>query len=134
MLRESDQQLPSTAMKKQKLWKQEDAIRWPSREACPKCWRGDGSWDNDAVYDHLKQEYWPSGPQHFRYVVLGKKTGNPEQISSIWTRIEIILFRRYGLVVLVLLAYLTSLVYKKWHLVETGKHKKFDRRNSDIGL
>jgi hypothetical protein len=110
---------------------QEDASRWPSRESCPKCWRDDGSWDSDAVYEHLKHEYWPRGPQHFRYVVLGKKMTNTEQHSSLWVQLEFLLFRRYGLVVLVIIAYLTSVVYQQWQFDEVGRRKKFDR-NSDI--
>jgi hypothetical protein len=111
---------------------QEDAIRWPSRESCPKCWRDDGSWDSDAVYEHLQYEYWPRGPQHFRYVVLGKKVTDTEQKKSLWIQFEIILFRRYGLVALVVIAYLTSLVYKQWQYEEIGRGKKFERPNSDI--
>ena len=59
-------------------------IRWPSTAACPYCWldnQGSGSnagksgtaaFNRTAVYQHLKEIYWPRGPQHFKYVVLDK--------------------------------------------------------------
>jgi hypothetical protein len=38
----------------------EDEIKaeWPSRDACPQCWREDGGWNEDVVYRYLRIEYW----------------------------------------------------------------------------
>lgn len=35
------------------------AREFPSRHACPVCWKADGSWDEDMVYQFLRLEYWP---------------------------------------------------------------------------
>ncbi|GKY94249.1 hypothetical protein MPSEU_000390700 [Mayamaea pseudoterrestris] len=32
---------------------------WPSLADCWTCYRGDGSWDQDAVFLHLERSYWP---------------------------------------------------------------------------
>jgi thiol oxidase len=39
---------------------QEDEInaRWPSLRDCSPCWRDDGSWDEENIYQYLKLEYW----------------------------------------------------------------------------
>lgn len=42
-----------------------NAAQWPSREDCGDCWNGnedDGRtlFDKNAVYEYLKNEYWPS--------------------------------------------------------------------------
>jgi thiol oxidase len=36
----------------------EKDAHWPSRENCPKCWRDDGSHDENIVYHYLLSQYW----------------------------------------------------------------------------
>ena len=34
-------------------------VQWPSRLDCPKCWKADGSWDEETIYLYLFDQYWP---------------------------------------------------------------------------
>jgi hypothetical protein len=38
--------------------KDEIAVEWPSRKECPRCWHGDGRWEQDNVYVFLRLTYW----------------------------------------------------------------------------
>jgi hypothetical protein len=38
--------------------------QWPHREECPKCWRSDGSWDEENIYKFLRIEYWYVAQMH----------------------------------------------------------------------
>jgi thiol-disulfide isomerase/thioredoxin len=43
--------------------------QWPARDVCPDCWRGDGGWVENRVFEHLKIEYWYVTPV---YVLCGR--------------------------------------------------------------
>ena len=36
----------------------EESAEWPARSDCPKCWKGDGTFDREVTYLYLLQEYW----------------------------------------------------------------------------
>jgi len=75
-------------------------LPWPSKSDCKECYRKVGGsyiiynlgdktvqWDFDAVYDHLKSIYWPSGVQNRRIIVLERasfqgRRKRPSQVSS----------------------------------------------------
>ena len=35
-----------------------EAVKWPSRHECPKCWGDDGSWNSENIYNYLRVTYW----------------------------------------------------------------------------
>ncbi|KAL3930910.1 MAG: hypothetical protein SGBAC_011557 [Bacillariaceae sp.] len=34
-------------------------VLWPPKEWCSTCWLGDGRWEDHAVYEFLRAQYWP---------------------------------------------------------------------------
>jgi len=97
-------------------------VMWPSRKNCNYCWLQDGKWDKEAIYLHLKKEYWPGGVQNFRYIVLDTKPNEIPQGYDLLKRIKIIF---------AFFVFASSLwiFFKKARLRKTGKHKKRDDRN-----
>ena len=33
-------------------------VKWPSIESCPKCWNTDGSYNEDEIFNALEKQYW----------------------------------------------------------------------------
>jgi hypothetical protein len=33
-------------------------VQWPSRDQCRDCWNGDGTWNEEIVYNYLRSYYW----------------------------------------------------------------------------
>lgn len=132
---------------------EEDAVRWPSRTACPACWLDNrvpnatatsgaetgtsknkglvaAGYNKTAVYQHLKQEYWPRGPQHFRFVVLDQAESKPVHHLTWKEEIKFFFIARpwhikCGAIVAILLGlYVVFLLHSKWQRRLTGRHKK----------
>ena len=59
-------------------YKQSTTLLWPQREVCPRCWPSQtengrmDSFDEAAVYLHLKKTYWVSGHHNNRLVVIDR--------------------------------------------------------------
>jgi len=61
-------------------YKNPSKLLWPSREECPKCWPSENgvtaksmdSFDQDALFNHLKKTYWISGHHNNRLVVIDR--------------------------------------------------------------
>jgi len=87
------------------------SLPWPSKSNCKECYRRGGeqgniplptAWNLDAIYDHLKNIYWPAGVQNPRVIVMksesfeGRRMQSPQTMSSnnsyIWIAALIILF------------------------------------------
>lgn len=95
-------------------------LLWPKKEDCVECWKDDGKWDKRAVYEHLRQEYWPAGVQNFRYVVLDKKSHDPDE-SQISLRHAVFWTSTFLLIFLVM-----TWVINRRNYTRSGVHKKFD--------
>jgi len=54
-------------------------VLYPSIDECPACYLPNGKWNRHEVYSLLKNQYWPSGINNFRYVVLDVKGEKKEQ-------------------------------------------------------
>ena len=98
---------------------------WPSPEACPRCRDGaTGGWDGGAVLEHLKAEYWPSGVQNWRYVVLDRNEYAAEpparrRASGRGRQFVQVAVLAFGVPILMI-------ELRRWHLLRSGRHKKFD--------
>lgn len=59
-------------------YKQSTTLLWPQREVCPRCWPSQNendrmdSFDEAAIYLHLKKTYWVSGHHNNRLVVIDR--------------------------------------------------------------
>ena len=72
--------------------------RWPSSRACPGCWREDGSWDDERVFDHLHQTYWKGGPRRAKILPHHVVTSSPHRAMPLKWKVVVMLFVVAGLV------------------------------------
>mmetsp|Transcript_39364 Transcript_39364/g.82309 ORF Transcript_39364/g.82309 Transcript_39364/m.82309 type:complete len:273 (-) Transcript_39364:12-830(-) len=91
---------------------------WPSKEECPNCWQSltddtglvmnMDSYDKEALYNHLKKTYWPSGVHNNRLIVLARwsKAKRALSMKRLQARMAAHEWPISVLVVHVLLAYL----------------------------
>jgi len=103
-------------------------VEWPARKDCPLCWRGDGTFDPEAIFSYLQLTYWPdelfsSTRKRDLLAVTGKSTkaytDEIEEGIESWV---------YSLVGFVLASSLFTVVSwrKQKEIERTGKHKKAD--------
>jgi len=60
---------------------EEQQARWPSMDACSKCWLDGGGWEEDAVYEYLRSHYWPR-----EMLSIDKKS--EEEEKTVWEKTE----------------------------------------------
>lgn len=102
-------------------------VQWPSRIDCPKCWKPDGSWNEELVYLYLYDQYWPdngggskvSRRALFQENLVIEQDDEDEQSSFIFT------IFKYCLII-GLVAVTGIFVKKKTDIMKTGRHKKWD--------
>lgn len=109
---------------------EEHAVRWPSKEDCPRCWNDDSSWDEEVVFSFLRLEYWPDDDkaEHHRNVKQFGPEPNREQFK--WedhleeppetSRIK------YGAPIGAVSLIVLWWIRQKREKDRTGHHKKFD--------
>jgi hypothetical protein len=114
-----------------KLVTEEDEIRviWPSHHECPICWRDDGMWDEEIIYNFLRMEYWPDDADTVRFRnALELSMPAPEEVvedEDIISFSKMSVFLVMILVAILLTALATHFIRtKKRH--KTGRHKKSD--------
>lgn len=123
---------------------EENAVRWPSTAACPYCWldnqgsgpnagkSGTAAFNRTAVYQHLKEIYWPRGPQHFKYVVLDKVERSKVHKLTLREELELFLVTQpIKASVLLIASYISYWLYKRWKRTLSGWHKKYDKEFDD---
>uniref|UniRef100_A0A7S4JEJ4 Sulfhydryl oxidase n=1 Tax=Odontella aurita TaxID=265563 RepID=A0A7S4JEJ4_9STRA len=103
------------------------AVRWPSKLDCANCWNVDGTFDSEAVYRHLKKEYWPvsneKGEKRHQEMQLGMASYGD---SIHWNVVPL-----HSAAVIAAAIICSCLPYVwwvvKWHGKErSGRHKKSD--------
>eukprot|EP00984_Skeletonema_dohrnii_P014210 scaffold5949_cov120-Skeletonema_dohrnii-CCMP3373.AAC.4 len=98
-----------------KKWERLIGAVYPHLDQCLSCWTADGTWDVDAVYNHLEKEYWTFG------VEVNSKMENlldHKDVDSVSHGLGAYL----GLGIVVLLTYFL----KKYKIRASGRHKKDD--------
>ena len=101
--------------------------QWPFRLECPKCWKQDGSWDEETVYMYLFDQYWTDDGttskaarrnlfQTHLNIDLDDLDDERSFTSSLLMYVP----------VLILIGVVGYFVKKRAHVVKTGRHKKLD--------
>ena len=101
--------------------------QWPSRLECPKCWRADGSWDEEIVYLFLLDQYWPddgtTSQKTRRALFQETLLIEPDDMDNEGSLITSVL--KFG-PILALLITICYFYKKQTYVRKTGRHKKLD--------
>lgn len=106
----------------EKQWERDMQVLFPQMDQCNACVKSDGTWNLNAVYNHLEDEYWTFGhdvhkkvDQFLEYNAVGR---NSSQFK--WVHFLLIAF--------VLLVIASA---KKLRVRASGRHKKDDTFSFD---
>jgi len=100
-----------------KKWERLMGAVYPHLDQCLSCWTADGTWDVDAVYNHLEKEYWTFGVE-----VDSKFENLLDHRDASVDGVSHGLSAYLGLGIVVLLTYFL----KKYKIRASGRHKKDD--------
>lgn len=90
--------------------------RWPSSLSCPACWRDDGSWEQEEVFNHLHNMYWWGNPSYIKISSDNNyETGGWSQTPLRW-KLTLVIF-----VITMLIRHIYN--WKRMKLT-SGQHKK----------
>ena len=99
--------------------------QWPSRLECPKCWKQDGSWDEEIAYLYVFDQYWPDDGRTSQSTrrALFQATINidPEDMDDELSFLSSLL--KFG-PILILLVVVGYFYKKRTDVVKTGRHKR----------
>jgi len=100
-----------------KKWERLMGAVYPHLDQCLSCWTADGTWDVDAIYNHLEKEYWTFGVEvdSNTQLLLDHRDANADGVAHG-------LGAYLGLGIVVLLTYFL----KKYKIRASGRHKKDD--------
>ena len=101
-----------------KKWERYMGAVYPHLDQCISCWTAEGTWNLDAVYNHLEREYWTFGVEldsKMNSLLDHKDAGSANGVSHG-------LGAYLGLGIVVLLTYFL----KKYKIRASGRHKKDD--------
>lgn len=102
-------------------------VQWPSRLDCPKCWKPDGSWDEELIYMYIFDQYWPdegkASEASRRALFQSTIDIEPDDMDDEGSLVSSLLM--YG--PMLALAITVGYLYKKrYDVLKTGRHKKLD--------
>ncbi|KAL3928767.1 MAG: hypothetical protein SGBAC_012502, partial [Bacillariaceae sp.] len=109
-----------------------EAVKWPPRHECPKCWGEDGSWNSENIYNYLRVTYWPDDALNIKireYVTAPDSTDEDDELEE-----EVEAGSFFGFLKRLLIAvcgsstliYATYCLLRQRRLQRTGRHKKID--------
>jgi hypothetical protein len=100
-----------------KKWERYMGAVYPHLDQCIRCWTAEGTWDLNAIYNHLEREYWTFGVEVDSKMesLLDYKDATADGVSRG-------LGAYLGLGIVVLLTYFL----KKYKIRASGRHKKQD--------
>ena len=96
-------------------WESQQA-RWPALYACPNCWREDGSWEEEKVYDHLRAVFWSGNPSYLKIPSSGDGGGPSSRVTPLRWALSLIVFA--------VVAFILRLYRAKKVRRNSGRHKK----------
>jgi len=107
--------------------KKKDALvkQWPAMEDCFLCFKQDGEWDMEEVYEYLEKEYWSGADVNTPAKALEKYERSLLASAGGWSSLRF--YAGLGLVLLFIHA------AKRRKVIATGMHKKFDRTPGGAG-
>ena len=94
--------------------------RWPSSLSCPACWRNDGSWEQEEVFNHLHNMYWSGNPS---YIKLSSSDNNSSVLGG-GGRSQTPLRWKLTLVIFMLAMLVRHMYNWKRRKLTSGQHKK----------
>lgn len=114
---------------------EQQAVRWPFKEDCQRCWNDDWSWNEEVVFSFLRLEYWPDDDKAEQHRNIKQFGPEPEPVHFNWEdHIEepadssrLMYGAPVGTVSLIGLWWF----YQKRERDRTGHHKKFDASQHD---